>query len=245
MAGPRDRQRGSGGAAQLHRWIRGTALRESHRDARPVPSGSRAPESAPPAARCRCGPRGPTRAVERAVRDGRHGAARSAAQGGRRRCRPSSRASTRRSPGAGSKVEIRYRTVARRGHGAGGVPGGARASCSVTRCAAARRWWVRTATIWRSRSTASMPEPSARAASSGSLALALRLAEVLPVTEAAGTAPVLLLDDALSELDPTVRGHVLHEIQCARAGVSDDARRACGERRGRCSTSSGGSVTAA
>lgn len=46
-------------------------------------------------------------------------------------------------------------------------------------------------------------------------ALALRLAEVLPVTEAAGTAPILLLDDALSELDPTVRGHVLHEIQSA------------------------------
>lgn len=44
-------------------------------------------------------------------------------------------------------------------------------------------------------------------------ALALRLAEVMPVTEAAGTAPVLLLDDALSELDPTVRGHVLQEIQ--------------------------------
>src|SRR5207249_12122174 len=47
------------------------------------------------------------------------------------------------------------------------------------------------------------------------LALALRLAEVLPVTEAAGTAPVLLLDDALSELDATVRGHVLREVQSA------------------------------
>ena len=46
-------------------------------------------------------------------------------------------------------------------------------------------------------------------------ALALRLAEILPVTEAAGSAPILLLDDALSELDPTVRGHVLHEIQSA------------------------------
>ncbi len=46
-------------------------------------------------------------------------------------------------------------------------------------------------------------------------ALALRLAEILPVTDAAGTAPILLLDDALSELDPTVRGHVLHEIRSA------------------------------
>jgi DNA replication and repair protein RecF len=47
------------------------------------------------------------------------------------------------------------------------------------------------------------------------LALALRLAEVLPVTDAAGTAPVLLFDDALSELDPRVRDHVLHELGLA------------------------------
>jgi DNA replication and repair protein RecF len=47
------------------------------------------------------------------------------------------------------------------------------------------------------------------------LALALRLAEVLPVTEAVGTAPVLLLDDALSELDPVVRDNVLREIASA------------------------------
>ena len=47
------------------------------------------------------------------------------------------------------------------------------------------------------------------------LALALRLAEILPVTEAAGTAPVLLLDDALSELDPLVRDNVLREIHAA------------------------------
>src|SRR5437867_12692856 len=47
------------------------------------------------------------------------------------------------------------------------------------------------------------------------LALALRLAEVLPVTEAAGTAPVLLLDDALSELDSVVGGNVLREIHSA------------------------------
>lgn len=47
------------------------------------------------------------------------------------------------------------------------------------------------------------------------LALALRLAEVLPVTEAAGTTPVLLLDDALSELDSVVGGNVLREIRSA------------------------------
>jgi DNA replication and repair protein RecF len=47
------------------------------------------------------------------------------------------------------------------------------------------------------------------------LALALRLAEVLPVREAAGTTPVVLLDDALSELDPTVRDNVLREAQAA------------------------------
>ena len=49
----------------------------------------------------------------------------------------------------------------------------------------------------------------------GKTRLALRLAEVLPVTEAAGTAPVLLLDDALSELDPVVRDNVLREVQSA------------------------------
>lgn len=47
------------------------------------------------------------------------------------------------------------------------------------------------------------------------LALALRLAEVLPVRDAAGTAPVVLLDDALSELDPGVRDNVLREVQTA------------------------------
>lgn len=44
------------------------------------------------------------------------------------------------------------------------------------------------------------------------LALALRLSEVMPITEAVGTAPVLLLDDALSELDGGVRENVLAEI---------------------------------
>lgn len=47
------------------------------------------------------------------------------------------------------------------------------------------------------------------------VALALRLAEVLPVTEAAGTAPVLLLDDALSELDPRARELILRELGAA------------------------------
>jgi DNA replication and repair protein RecF len=47
------------------------------------------------------------------------------------------------------------------------------------------------------------------------LALALRLAEVLPVSEAVGTPPVLLLDDALSELDPEAQRSVLREIRAA------------------------------
>ena len=38
---------------------------------------------------------------------------------------------------------------------------------------------------------------------------------MLPITEATGTSPVLLLDDALSELDPRVRDNVLHEIEAA------------------------------
>jgi len=44
------------------------------------------------------------------------------------------------------------------------------------------------------------------------VALALRLAEMGPVTEAAGTPPVLLLDDALSEFDGRVRVEVLREL---------------------------------
>ncbi len=47
------------------------------------------------------------------------------------------------------------------------------------------------------------------------LALALRLAEVLPVREAVGTAPVVLLDDALSELDARARASVLREVDAA------------------------------
>jgi DNA replication and repair protein RecF len=47
------------------------------------------------------------------------------------------------------------------------------------------------------------------------LALAIRLAEVLPVAEASGSPPVLLLDDALSELDPPVQANVVREIQAA------------------------------
>jgi DNA replication and repair protein RecF len=47
------------------------------------------------------------------------------------------------------------------------------------------------------------------------LALSLRLAEVLPIREMVGTAPVLLLDDALSELDPGVRANVLREVEGA------------------------------
>lgn len=47
------------------------------------------------------------------------------------------------------------------------------------------------------------------------LALALRLAEAGPVERAIGSAPVLLLDDALSELDPAVQGNVLRHIEGA------------------------------
>src|SRR3989442_4315255 len=51
------------------------------------------------------------------------------------------------------------------------------------------------------------------------VALALRLAEVLPVTEAAGTAPGLLLDHALSELDPAVPGPGRRELHGPEQGL--------------------------
>ncbi len=44
------------------------------------------------------------------------------------------------------------------------------------------------------------------------MALALRLAERGPVAEAVGSQPVLLLDDALSELDPRIRAQVLAHV---------------------------------
>jgi DNA replication and repair protein RecF len=47
------------------------------------------------------------------------------------------------------------------------------------------------------------------------LALALRLAEAGPVARAVGSSPVLLLDDALSELDPTVQVNVLRHVEAA------------------------------
>ncbi len=45
------------------------------------------------------------------------------------------------------------------------------------------------------------------------LALALRLAEAGPVTRAVGSAPILLLDDALSELDREVQRNVLDHVE--------------------------------
>jgi DNA replication and repair protein RecF len=47
------------------------------------------------------------------------------------------------------------------------------------------------------------------------MALTLRLAEVGPVARAVGSAPVLLLDDALSELDPAVQARVLEHVATA------------------------------
>lgn len=47
------------------------------------------------------------------------------------------------------------------------------------------------------------------------MALTLRLAEAGPVERAVGSAPVLLLDDALSELDPLVQERVLEHVATA------------------------------
>src|SRR2546425_3480790 len=50
------------------------------------------------------------------------------------------------------------------------------------------------------------------------VALALRLAEMLPVTEAAGATPVLLLDAALSQLGPAAREQIVRELAAAEQG---------------------------
>lgn len=70
------------------------------------------------------------------------------------------------------------------------------------------------------------------------LALSLRLAEAGPVAAAVGSAPVLLLDDALSELDAEVQGRVLRHAEDAGQvflTTADDEIRARGARRWRVS----------
>ena len=71
-----------------------------------------------------------------------------------------------------------------------------------TMCAAACRPSARIVTTSSCSSTACRREPTRRRASSARLALALRLAAHRLVTDKAGRAPVLVLDDVLSELDP-------------------------------------------
>ena len=113
--------------------------------------------------------------------------------------------------GASHKVEIRYRTAL----GEASEPGALLAAVERARREELRRAQTLVGPH-RDDLTIEIDAVDARAFGSRGqqrlLALALRLAEVLPVTEAVGTAPVLLLDDALSELDPEVRGRVLGEI---------------------------------
>jgi len=61
------------------------------------------------------------------------------------------------------------------------------------------------------------------------MALALRLAERRPVEEAVGSPPILLLDDALSELDPGARGRVLRHVADAGQVFLSTADRDLGE----------------
>lgn len=116
--------------------------------------------------------------------------------------------------GARSKVEIRYRTSL----GEATEPGALLAALERAQREEVRRGLT---LVGPHRDDLAIEVDGADARAFGSrgqqrlVALALRFAEVLPVTEAAGTAPVLLLDDALSELDPVVREHVLREIQSA------------------------------
>lgn len=116
--------------------------------------------------------------------------------------------------GAGHKVEVRYRTAL----GEASEPAALMAALEHARSLEVRRGQT---LVGPHRDDLAIEIDAVDARAFGSrgqqrlLALALRLAEVMPVTEAAGTAPVLLLDDALSELDPEVRGRVLGEIGTA------------------------------
>jgi DNA replication and repair protein RecF len=116
--------------------------------------------------------------------------------------------------GAGHKVEIRYRTAL----GEASEPGALMAALERARREEIRRGQT---LVGPHRDDLALESDAVDARAFGSrgqqrlLALALRFAEVMPVTEAVGTAPVLLLDDALSELDPEVRERVLGEIGAA------------------------------
>jgi DNA replication and repair protein RecF len=116
--------------------------------------------------------------------------------------------------GAGAKVEIRYRSSV-------GEAADTQALLSALEHARPREIRCRQTLVGPHRDDLAIELDGVDARVFGSrgqqrlLALALRLAEVLPVTEAAGTAPVLLLDDALSELDPSMRANVLREIELA------------------------------
>lgn len=116
--------------------------------------------------------------------------------------------------GSSYKVEVRYQST---------LGGGETASAYLTALERSRRLDVRRGQtgVGPHRDDLTIELDGAAALVYGSrgqqrlLALALRLAEVLPITEAVGTAPVLLLDDALSELDGRVRDNVLGEVQQA------------------------------
>ena len=69
-------------------------------------------------------------------------------------------------------------------------------------CVAACRALALIVTTSSCSSTACRPAPTRRRASSELWRLALRLAAHRLVTDKAGSAPVLVLDDVLSELDP-------------------------------------------
>ena len=145
--------------------------------------------------------------------------------------------------GAGGKVEIRYRTAL----GEASEPAALMAALERARREELRRGQT---LVGPHRDDLAMEIDAVDARVFGSrgqqrvLALALRLAEVMPVTEAVGTAPVLLLDDALSELDPEVRGRVLGEIGTAEQVflTSPEPLRMGGAA---CFTVDGGRITAA
>ena len=112
------------------------------------------------------------------------------------------------------KVEIRYRSSVGEGEG----PGALMAAMERMRPVEAQRGQT---LVGPHRDDLAIELGGVDARAFGSrgqqrlLALSLRLAEVLPITEVVGTAPVLLLDDALPELDAEVRQHVLREIRAS------------------------------
>ena len=138
------------------------------------------------------------------------------------------------------EVALGYRGSLPEGVDEGGVRGRRCGSAAATSCVGARRSSGPTGTISSSSWTGATCGSSARAASSASSPWRCAWPRRGRWRARSGSSPVLLLDDALSELDPAVQGDVLRHVEGAGqvflTTAEDDAARRDARPGGRCAT---------